>query len=148
MPMLGKRKDFIGVSVLNGKRPGRKKLPSWYWKEGDWWHLVNIYKGSLLYRVIKFPPQRGFHLWPNRVVDEKIVLRLVPYLAPHNIKVTEQQILIARCLALQNNTVIMTSVDRTILKIHVSDLERAQLQPNNAQVFKIHEEAAKKFNLT
>ena len=148
MPRLGKRKNYTGVSVLNGKRPGRKELPSWYWKEGNSWHLINICKNSLLYRVIKFPPKHGIHLWPNRVVDEKIVLRLVPYLAPHNINVTEQQLLIARSLALQGNTVVVAPIDRTILKVHVSDLERAQLQPNKAQLFKIDEEALKKFKLT
>jgi hypothetical protein len=36
-------KIFIGVFVLNGKRPGRKDLPSWYWNEGGSWHVVKIY---------------------------------------------------------------------------------------------------------
>jgi hypothetical protein len=148
MPMLGKRKNFIGVSVLNGKRPGRKELPSWLWQEGDSWHYLNISKSSLLYRVIKFPPKRGIHLWPNRVVDEKIVLRLVEYLAPHNIIITKEQIMATRNLAQRGNTVILAPVDRTVLKIQVSDLERERLQPSSAQVFKIDEEAAKKFNLT
>jgi hypothetical protein len=54
----------------------------------------------------------------------------------------------ARNLAQRGNTVILAPVDRTVLKIQVSDLERERLQPSSAQVFKIDEEAAKKFNLT
>jgi hypothetical protein len=148
MPRLGKRKNYIGVSVLDGKRSGRKQLPSWWWKEGDSWHFIYVHKDSLCYMVLKYPPRRGVQLWKGRIVDEKMVLRLVPYLAPHNIIVTEQQMLTARSLALQGKTVVVAPVDRTTLKSRVSDLERAPLQPKSETRLKINEEAAKLFKQT
>ena len=147
MPMLGKRKNFIGVSVLNGKRPGRKELPSWFWQEGDSWHYLNISKSSLLYSVIHYRPAHGLQLWLGCIVDEKVVPRLVEYLAPYNIIITKEQIMAARNLALRGKTVIVAPGDRTILKTHVSDLERAQFQHQPLPRLKINEEAAKKLKL-
>jgi len=137
MPKLGKRKHYIGVSVLGSKRPGRKELPAWYWQEGNSWHSLWIYKTSLYYDVQTYCPSRGQQLWAGRHVDETVVLRLVSYLAAHNITVTEQQLLLARNIALQGKTVIMAPVDRTKLKIHISDLEGAQLQLGTSLPLKI-----------